>query len=823
MTTNRAFRLFAFALFLFSFTALTLTARAATCTPGSTNRTVTICTPSNNATVTSPVEISAAAADSSTVTSMQIYVDGVAKYTKLSTKSIDTSLSMSAGTHRITVQAKDSAGTFKSTVYVTVSSSSSGGGTCGGTTNRTVTICTPTNGSTVGSPVQITAAATDSSTVTALQVYLDYTKVYEVTNTKTLSTSLSMSAGTHRLTVQAKDASGYFKSTINFTVSSSSGGGGCGSTTNRTVSICSPLNGSTVSSPVTVSATANDSSAVTALQVYLDYTKVYEVTNTKTLTTSLSMASGTHRLTVQAKDASGYFKSTINFSVSGGTSGGGGGGTGTTAVTTWRNDLGRTGQNLTETTLTPSNVNATKFGKKFSYSVDGYVFAQPLVVPGLSIAGGTHNVVFVATQHDSVYAFDADGAKSSYYWKKSFIDPANGITTVPGSDVSVTNEWGVTATPVIDRATNTIYVLARTKNTTNNTYAQHLHALDLSTGAEKFGGPTLIQACVTGTGAGSSNGQVCFNPLRENSRVGLTLLNGVVYLAWASLDDVAPYHGWVIGYSASNLQRVAFFNTTPNGSAGGIWQGGGGLSADGSGNLYAITGNGTFNAANSNYGDTFLKLGTTGGNIVVSDYFTPYNQSSLSSSDLDVGSTAPLLLPNNSSTHPHEVLGAGKNGHAYLLDRDNMGKFQSGSNSQIVQELSGIFPGGVYTTPAYWQGKVYFIATGDVIKQFSWSNGKLSTSPAARGSHAYPYPGGNPTISANGSTNGIVWAVEKNSSGTAVLHAYDAANVAKELYSSATNSTRDSAGAAVKFVVPTVANGKVYVGTTSKVVIYGLF
>jgi hypothetical protein len=587
--------------------------------------------------------------------------------------------------------------------------------------------------------------------------------------------------------------------------------------TDRTVTICTPANNSTVISPVAVSAAATDSSAVTALQIYLDTVKVYEVTNTKTLSTSLSMASGTHRLTVQAKDAAGYFKTTINFTVSGG-----GGGGGTAAVTTWRNDLARTGQNLAETKLTPANVNVTSFGKKFSYAVDGYVFAQPLVVPNVSIGGGTHNVVYVATQHDSVYAFDADGARSTAYWKKSFIDPTNGITTVPGSDVGATNEWGATATPVIDRSTNTIYVLERTKNTTNGTYAQHLHALSLSTGAEKFGGPTLIQACVTGTGAGTSNGQVCFDPLRENSRAALTLLNGVVYVAWASLDDRPPYHGWILGYGAQNMQRVAMLNTTPNGSAGGIWQSGGGLSADGSGNLFGITGNGTFSPTNHNYGDSFLKVATTGGNLVITDYFTPYNQASLSSGDLDLGSTAALLLPANSSTHPHEALGAGKNGHAYLVDRDNMGKFNSTSNAQIVQELKGVFPGGVYTTPAYWQGKVYFIATGDVIKQFSWSSGKLSSSPTAKGAHAYPYPGSNPTISANGSTNGIVWAVEKNTSGIAVLHAYNAANVASELYKSSKNAARDSAGSAVKFVVPTVANGKVYVGTTSKLVVYGL-
>ena len=548
------------------------------------------------------------------------------------------------------------------------------------------------------------------------------------------------------------------------------------------------------------------------MQVYLDGVKAFEQTNTKSISTSLTMAAGPHRLTVLAKDSAGIFKTTINFTVTGGG--------GTVAVTTWRNDLARTGQNLHEITLTPSNVNATHFGKKFSYAVDGWIFAQPLIVPRVSIGGGTHNVVFVATQHDSVYAFDADGARSTAYWKKSFIDPANGITTVPGSDVGATNEWGVTATPVIDRSTNTIYVLARTKNTTNNTYAQHLHALSLSTGAEKFGGPILINACVTGTGAGTSNGQVCFDPLRENSRVALTLLHGVVYLAWASIADIAPYHGWVIGYDADTLQMVGVLNTTPNGDAGGIWHSGGGLSSDGT-NLYGITGNGTFNVSNNNYGDSFLKISFSGGHLGIVDYFTPFDQATLSSNDLDLGSSAALLLPTNSSIHPHEIIGAGKNGHVYVVDLDVMGHFNSSNNSQIVQELSGLFPGGVYSTPAYFQNKLYWVAPGDVIKQFSWTNGRMSTSPTAKGNHAFPYPGASPAISANGTTNGIVWVVE-NGSSNAILHAYSAANVSNQLYSSATNPTRDSAGGSVKFVVPTIANGKVYVGTQSRLVVYGL-
>lgn len=813
--------LFRLSLAVFATTFLSLAAMAAPCTPGATDRTVTICTPASGATVTSPVEVSAAATDSASVSNMQIYVDGKAVYTSLNTKSIDTSITLATGTHTLTVQAKDGSGLFKSTISVTVSGSGGGGGgSCsGGSTNRTVTICSPTNGSTVTSPVEVTAAATDSATVSNMQIYVDGKAVYTKTGTTSIDTPVTLAAGTHRLTVQAKDSAGYFKSTVNVTVSNSGGGGGtCSGTTNRTITICSPADGSTVDSPVELDAIATDSSAVSYMQVYLDNVKVYEKTNTKSISTTLSTSSGTHRLTVQAKDAGGIYKTTINFTVA--NSGGGGGSGGTVAVTTWRNDLARSGQNLNETTLTPSNVNATKFGKKFTYAVDGYVFAQPLVVPGVSIGGGTHNVVFVATQHDSVYAFDADGGRTSAYWKKSFIDSANGITTVPGSDVNVSNEWGVTATPVIDRASNTIYLLSRTKNTKNDTYSQKLHALDLSTGAEKFGGPVEIQACVSGSGAGAINGQVCFNSLRENSRVALTLLNGVVYLAWASLDDTTPYHGWVLGYSANSLQRVALFNATPNGSDGGIWMGGGGMSSDGS-NLFAITGNGTFNAGNDNYGDTYLKIATSGGTLVLSDYFTPYDQANLSSHDLDLGSTAPLLLTNSTSTHTKELLGAGKNGHAYLVDANDMGKYQSGSNSQIVQELT--FPAGVYTTPAYWNGRVYFIGNTDVVKQFNYSNGTLGSSPAAKGSHTYGYPGANPTISANGTSNGILWAVEKTSSGTAVLHAYDATNVAKELYSSATNASRDSAGTAVKFVVPTVANGKVYVGTTSKLVVYGLF
>ena len=346
------------------------------------------------------------------------------------------------------------------------------------------------------------------------------------------------------------------------------------------------------------------------------------------------------------------------------------------SVLTWHNDNSRTGQNLRETILTPANVNSTQFGKKFTRPLDGQTFAQPLYVPNVSIPGqGTHNVVYVATENDSVYAFDADGTPTRPLWQRDFTNSAQGITAVPCADIPacpVGPVAGITGTPVIGSASKTLYVVAFTKE--NGSYFQRLHALDITTGAEKFGGPVVIQASVQGTGAGSVGGTIAFDPLIQNQRPALLLAKGVVYIGWASFGDRDNYHGWVLGYAASTLQQVAVFNDTPNGSQGGIWQGGGGLAAGPCGNIFLQTGNGTFDAntiGGVDYGDSFLKLSATGG-LSVLDYFTPDNQATLDSLDLDLGSGAGLIPPKQSGAFPNEIISAGKQGIIYVVNRDHM-------------------------------------------------------------------------------------------------------------------------------------------------------
>jgi hypothetical protein len=502
-------------------------------------------------------------------------------------------------------------------------------------------------------------------------------------------------------------------------------------------------------------------------------------------------------------------------------------------VTTHHNDNARDGQNSSESTLTPANVNAVQFGRLFVQPLDGYAYAQPLYVWNLQIAGAVHNVVFVATEHDSVYAFDADGntgANATPLWHVSFINPAAGITTVNSqSDLSCSNispEVGITGTPVIDLTSNTLYVVAKTKE--NGAFFQRLHALDLASGAEKFGGPIVVEASVPGTGDGNTGGQVAFDPLMNNQRPGLLLLNGMVYVSWASHCDHPPYHGWLMAYDAHSLQQVAVWNATPNGSDGGIWQSGAGPAADSSGNVFLATGNGTFDlsTAGPDAGDSILKFGPpSGASLPILDYFTPFNQLVLSQHDTDLGSGGVLLLPDQppGSPHQHLLVEMGKQGSLYLVNRDSMGQFNSGGDTQIVQWLPGIL-GGLWGTPAFWNNTLYLGGTNDALQAFSFNannSGLLSTKPVSSSPETYFYPGPTPSISANGNTNGILWAIGADS-GLAVLHSYDASNLANELFNTADNPEQ-TPGPAVKFTTPTVANGKVYVGTQTQLAVYGLF
>jgi hypothetical protein len=509
---------------------------------------------------------------------------------------------------------------------------------------------------------------------------------------------------------------------------------------------------------------------------------------------------------------------------------------------TFHNDNSRSGQNLGETVLTPALVNSTNFGKLFSYTMDGTAFASPLYLASVSIPGnGFHNLVFVATEHDSVYAFDADGLTNNPLWHVSFINPGAGVTQVPAIDTGETGdipiEIGITGTPVIDPASGTLYVVAATKELSGNTtsYVQKLHALDVATGAEKPGSPVVIQATFPGTGQGSQGGHVGFVPLRENQRTGLLLTGGVVYFGFSSHGDNEPYYGWLLGYNATNVQQqVMVYNATPNMTKGGIWMDGDGVACDSTGNLFFITGDGVMdaNTGGSDYGDCFEKLSPAG---VVLDYFSPSIQTSLDTSNLDLGSGGGLLLPDQSGAHPHEMVSAGKNGTVYLVDRDNMGHYHS-SSDQIVQSLVNIFTaitgmdGGNFSSPVYFNGNVYFSPEQDNIQAFGLSSGVLTTSPTSRTAATFGGRGGTMAISANGTSNGILWALERRAvlPGVqppllpGVLHAYDASNLGSELYNSTQAGARDTLDIWWKYSLPLVANGKVFVASTSQLTVYGL-
>jgi len=516
-------------------------------------------------------------------------------------------------------------------------------------------------------------------------------------------------------------------------------------------------------------------------------------------------------------------------------------------VLTYHNDVARTGANTNETILNLSNVNTNTFGKLFSYDVDGYVYAQPLYLVNLVVPGkGAHNVVFIATEHDSVYAFDADDKLGpTPIWHVSFINPAAGVTTVPPADTGETGdivpEIGITSTPVIDASTGTLYVEAKTKETSGGVhYVHRLHALDVTSGAEKFGGPVEIQASVPGTGDGDDGaGHVPFNSLRQLNRPGLLLLNGAIYLAFASHGDNGPYHGWVLAYHATTLQQLAAYNTTPNGGDGGIWAGGAGLAADAQGNIYCETGNGTFDTNNvdanqNDFGDTFLKLSTSNGLRVV-DYFTPFDQDYLNQVDADLGSGGPLVLPDEvgSGSHPHLLVGSGKEGKLYLLDRDNLGHYNSASDDQIVQSIPDAVgaPGiavstGSFGMAAYFNRRIYYGGVNDALKAFRFSQGTLIETPESTTVKEFGFPGVTPAVSAKGVEDAVLWAIDTHTNavgGTAVLHAYNATNLNVEIYNSQRAGTRDRLVGAVKFSVPTVANGKVYVGTQHGLVVFGNF
>ncbi len=502
-----------------------------------------------------------------------------------------------------------------------------------------------------------------------------------------------------------------------------------------------------------------------------------------------------------------------------------------TDIVTYHYDNMRTGQNVNEMTLTPANVNVNTFGKLGEFAVDGLVDGQPLLLSNLVIPSvGTKNVLYAVTENDSIYAFDADSIPASggtVLWQTTAL--LSGETPSDNRSCSqVQPKMGITATPVIDRLRNAIYLVAMSKDAKGN-YYQRVHALDLATGAELFGGPTTIQATYPGTGDNSSNGSVVFDAKQYKERPGLLELNGTIYTMWSSHCDHRPYTGWIIAYSADTMAETSVLNLVPNGSEGAIWMAGAAPGADAAGNIYFIMGNGDFDTtlnpsglpSNGDCGNCFVKMSSTTP-LTLLDYFTPLNTVAESYSDTDFGSGGELLLPDvvddAGNTH-HLAVGSGKDANIYVVDRDNMGKF-NGKADNLYQLITGQLAGGVWAKPSYFNNTVYYGANNDSIKAFSIVNGMLATSPSSRSGHTFSYPGASPTISASGTTNGIVWVVEN--SDPAVLHAYDATNLSNELY----NSTQASGGRdnfnANKFITPVVANGKVYVGTSKSVAVFGL-
>jgi hypothetical protein len=437
-------------------------------------------------------------------------------------------------------------------------------------------------------------------------------------------------------------------------------------------------------------------------------------------------------------------------------------------------------------------------------------------------------VVYIATENDSVYAYDADNPSTTPLWKTSFLTGSN-VTTVPCGDTGecgdIPTQIGITGTPVIDPSSNTLYVVANTKEG-SSTWVQRLHALDITTGGEKFGGPVVIQATVHGDGNGSQANTLSFDPLRENQRAALLLSNGVVYIAWAAHGDQQPWHGWLMGYNAATLQQTMVNCVSPNGYGGGIWMSNGGLATDASGDVFFTTGNGDFNAnsGGGDYGDSIVKVNPSG---AVDDYFTPYDQASMESGDIDLASAGPVLLLDQPGSIPHLLIAAGKSGSIYVVNRDNMGQYNPNNNSQIVQTLQSILPNGNqeegnYSAPVFFNGFVYFAAVSDNIKTFQLSSGTLSSSPSSQSSEIYPNRGGSFAISSNAGSNGILWATQDNSPSNGVLFAYDASNLSHELYNSSQAASRDTLGVATKFSIPLVANGKVFMISNGALVVYGL-
>jgi len=522
-------------------------------------------------------------------------------------------------------------------------------------------------------------------------------------------------------------------------------------------------------------------------------------------------------------------------------------------VLMWKGDPSTKGLYANETTLTPQNVNPTQFGKRVAYNVDGLIFAQPLYVPNLDMGSqGVHNVVIVATEHDSVYAFDADTQGSAPLWHRNYLDPANGITTPPdnfGGRTALGGEIGITGTPVIDPATGAMYFVTTIQR--NGQTEQWLRAVDIRTGQDFGPGSVKIEASVPGDGVGSSNGQIAFDPSIHNQRAGLILVNGAVVIGWGSFSDFGAYHGWLMAYDAATLRQVAVFNPTTqfqaedtasgpadHGGGGSFWHGGAAPAIDSAGIIYVVAADGSFNAdrGGQNYGNTVLKLRLENGRFQIVDWFAPSNQACVNPADLEIGSGGIALLPSEAGSGRSLGATVNKEGRLYLLDLNNLGKLNP-SDAQIPQQFlvgdKACFPGmgdsraegtdwnRLYGNPAYWNGNLYLAPANGTVRQYKFQNGVLNTTPFAQSATITWLRGGNPVVSSNGNQNGILWTYIKNAD-VAELRAYDANDISRELWNTRMNPSRDGMGVGVGFGTPVVANGKVITTFENWVVIYGL-
>lgn len=710
------------------------------------------------------------------------------------------------------------------------------------TTNRTVTICTPADGATVPTTFHVNAGTTDSSTIQYIELYVHY-QLYAIQHTPYLDATVTVPSGTNQnLTVQAHDAAGvtfskvihvnvtgtaYSISPTNPTVSEgatvqfsatipSTWTSTCGTISTSglfTAPLSQPsckvtgkaTDGSnatastnvTVTSPITVSPSAATTSVGKTQQFTANAAVTWSTSCGSIDSTGLFTApgtTGTCTITATASSGTAYTDTASDTVVASAP--------GAVNYTTWKFDNARDGLQPNETLLTPANVNSTNFGQIWSATLDGRPWAQPLYMSGVTINSAKHNVVYTVTANDSVYAFDGD--TGTQLWKVNLLGSGETAPTGTAAHSSVQPYVGITGTPVIDPTTGTIYLVTYSVDASSN-YFHRLHALSITSGAEKFGGPVTI------TAGG-------YDPSQHLQRPGLALANGNVYIAFSSNEDVDPYHGWIFSYNAGTLSQVNFWNATPGASAGGIWMAASGLSVDSSGNLFVMTGNGDWNGS-TQFGQSAVKLSPS---LSVLDYFTPIPHATQSAGDKDLGSGGATLLPNVGGSHPHELINCSKLQVIYVINRDNMGQIGT-TTDNVIQSIPNQLGGttgtqssdACFSNAAYWNNNIYFIANNDVVKQFTLdpTTGLLSTTPVHKDTYAFAFPGGQPVISSNGNSNAILWSIDWS---TGTLRAYDATNVSKLLYASA------KLGSGLKFTVPTVVNGHVYAGFSNKLVGMGL-